>query len=109
VKTIKINEKGAGKWADPDPREPQIEVKAGDEVVVSDGLAEFIRDHGCGEIIETESAEENQEENTSDQAEAGEDNVIKTGIEDKSEAEQEPAAEDKSKAEKKSGRNKKDK
>ena len=50
MKTIKVNAKGAGKWADPDTLIAQIEVKEGDEVIVSDALADIMCPHCAKDI-----------------------------------------------------------
>ena len=50
MKVIKINAKGAGKWADPDTNVAQIEVEAGDEVTVSNALADMMLPN-CGKDI----------------------------------------------------------
>lgn len=55
MKTIKINAKGAGKWADPDTNVPQIVVEEGDEVTVSNALADMMLPN-CGKDITADLA-----------------------------------------------------
>lgn len=104
MKTVKINAKGAGKWADPNTNIPQIEVEEGDIVEVSDELAGLICNN-CGSIIEPE-AESEDGDVVAKEEEPKPETVITTGkekpaIKDKKAATRKPAAKDKGKAESK--------
>ena len=60
MKLIKFNT--AGRWADPsNTLTPQIDVKKGDEIEVSDALADLVVSNGRGEVIVVELSEEEQE------------------------------------------------
>lgn len=48
----KIHVKKSGKWADPEPHVPQIEVEAGKEYNVSPGLADVMVKAGCAEYVQ---------------------------------------------------------
>lgn len=47
----RIKVKKSGKWADPQPHIPQIEVEAGEEYDVSPGLADEMVKAGCAEYV----------------------------------------------------------
>lgn len=49
MKNVKF--KSAGKWADPDPKIPHLEVEAGKTYPVSNELADIVEDAGRGTIV----------------------------------------------------------
>jgi len=63
MKTVKFKE--AGKWADSNPLLPQFEVEAGEEVLITNDLADIVVEAGKGKIIpadKTEAAEEKRKQ-----------------------------------------------
>ena len=89
MKLVKFNT--AGRWADPDTNIPQIEVKEGDEVEVSDALADLVVSNNRGEVVDTTDKEAADKEAADKEAADKEAKVDKKT----------PATKDKAKAESK--------
>ena len=53
--------KAEGRWADPNPSVPQIEVKAGEIVPVSNELADIVVEAGRAEYVKAPKASNTQE------------------------------------------------
>lgn len=103
MKTIRINARGAGKWADPNTLIPQITVEEGDVVKVSNELADAMVPNNAKDIT-VELAEEdarNKQKATLAKKQAANRAAKDKAAADKKKAEAKAnkAAEDKEKAE----------